>query len=274
LTERDVVVDSLRIAMDFFKDGPMANRLEELTASPGSAAPTTRGRIAEITAVPTTDARYLLNSFNTGMATGLTLLPILVGAFSLLGGVGVGISIYGKVPVAATILIGLGILCSVLSVVALVAYQQFLAGRYLRWIARWTFSRRSDLLVRPDDPEAVFIDIIPRSHWGEAMVEPATDMGFFTIDHDHRELLFEGDVKRYRIPFEAVGSCQIEEYSLGHEQWKADVHFVTVLTVETATGPREIPLSGRHLEFRSRRAAERRLQAHAFCNRILMALNA
>jgi hypothetical protein len=252
----------------------MASMIEESLTSPLSFSRPATTRIAEITAVPTTEARYLLNSFNTGVATGLTLLPILVGTFSVLGGVGVGISVYNKIPVTAVILIGLGLICGVLSVVGLVAYQHFLASRYLRWIARWAFSRRSNPLVQPDHPEVAFVDIIPRSHWGEAMLEPATDMGFFAIDYDRRELLFEGDVKRYRIPFEAVGSCQLEEYSLGNEQWKADVHFVTVLTVETATGPREIPLAGRHLEFQTRRAAERRLQAHTFCSRILLALNA
>jgi hypothetical protein len=84
----------------------------------------------------------------------------------------------------------------------------------------------------------------------------------------------EGDHKRYHIPFEAVTTCEVEDYVLGREQWEADRHFVTVLTVETATGPREIPLAGRHLNFSARRAAERRSQAHDLCSRILVALNA
>jgi hypothetical protein len=86
-------------------------------------------------------------------------------------------------------------------------------------------------------------------------------------------LLLEGDLKRYRIPFAAVTNCQLEDYILGREQWEADRHFVTVLTVETSTGPREIPLACRHLNFSPRRAAERRSQAHDLCSRILMALN-
>ena len=49
---------------------------------------------------------------------------------------------------------------------------------------------------------------------------------------------------------------------------------ITVLTVETDNGPREIPLAGKHLEFGSRRAAQRRIQANTFCGRILVALNA
>jgi hypothetical protein len=251
----------------------MAQDLVERSSQCVSPAAAGADRLAEIAAVSHAEARRVLNSLNIWIAAGLTLLPILVGAFSVLGGLGVGISISGKVPTAAAVLVGGGIVCGVLSVMALVSYQHFLASRYLRWFARRVFSRRAELLVQPDSPGADFVDIIPRSHWGEAMLEPATDIGFFAIDLARRELLFEGDSKRYRIPFEAVEGFQIEEYSLGHEQWKADVHFVTVLTVETATGPREIPLAGRHLKFTRRRAAQRRAQAHEFCSRILLALN-
>lgn len=252
----------------------MASTVEESTSVPLTSARPAPKRLAEITAVPSAEAQRVLNSLNIWIAAGLTLLPILVGAFSVLGGLGIGVSIYGKFPSAAAVLMGGGVVCGVLSVLALVSYQQYLAGCYLRWIARQAFARRVDTVVQPNDPAADFVDVIPRSHWGEAMLEPASDIGFFAIDDARRELLFEGDSKRYRIPFEAVESCQIEEYSLGYEQWKADVHFVTVLNVETATGPREVPLAGRHLEFRSRRAGERRAQANEFCSRILMALNA
>ena len=140
-------------------------------------------------------------------------------------------------------------------------------------MARQAFAGRVDRLVQPDDPETEFVDVIPREHWGAAMLETATDIGLFKIDHSHRELLFEGDSKRYRIPFVAVTACQVEEYALGREKWEADLHFVTVLNFATANGPREIPLAGRHLEFHPRRAAERRAQATEFCGRILLALN-
>jgi hypothetical protein len=252
----------------------MAKILEESISFPLSAARRTPTRVAQITGVPAPEAGRVLSPLNVWIAAGLTLLPIVIGIFSVLGGLGIGISVCNKVPVTAAVLIGMGLVGGVLSVVTLVAYQQFLAGRYLQWVARRAFARRTDSVVHPNDPEAVFVDVIPRSHWGEVMLEPATDIGFFAIDHGRHELLFEGDLKRYRIPFESIESCQIEEYSLGYEQWKADVHFITVLTVETDNGPREIPLAGRHLEFCSRRATERRVQANTFCSRILVALNA
>jgi hypothetical protein len=105
------------------------------------------------------------------------------------------------------------------------------------------------------------------------MMEPATDVGFWRIDQTHQELLFEGDGKRYRIPFQAVTSCEVEEFCLGAEQWRADLYFVTVLNVQTASGPREIGLVRRHLDPHARRMAQRRSQAYAFCDRIKAALS-
>ncbi|MGE5193250.1 MAG: hypothetical protein ACM3U2_12205, partial [Deltaproteobacteria bacterium] len=64
----------------------MAHTLDEFTVSRVSSVPAARGRVAEITAVPTADARHILNPFNTGIAAGLTVLPVLVGTFSVLGG--------------------------------------------------------------------------------------------------------------------------------------------------------------------------------------------
>jgi hypothetical protein len=216
----------------------------------------------------------VLNSWNVWVAAALTLLPIPVGLIGGFGGLGLGAYLYSRVPALAGVCAIAGLVCGVLSVLALVSFQHFLASRYLRWVARRWFPRRADALVQSDDAQADFLDVIPRSHWGVSMLEPASDIGFFAIDQSRRELLLEGDSKRYRIPFESVAACRIEEYALGREQWEADLHFVTVLDVETANGPREIPLAGRHIAFRSRRAAERRAQADELCGRILLALNA
>jgi hypothetical protein len=175
--------------------------------------------------------------------------------------------------VAAGLCAFAGLACGITAVVALVSFQHVLASRFLRWKACHSFAGRLDPLVRPDDSDAVFVDFLPRGHWGQNMLEPATDIGFFKIDHRRRELLWEGDLKRCHMPFDAVTDCRVEDYALGREQWEADRHFVTVLTVETSTGPREIPLACRHLNFSPRRAAQRRSEAHDLCSRILLVLN-
>jgi hypothetical protein len=252
----------------------MIKSLEDPSAFSSPTTTSTTESRAEVKAVPQKEAGRVLNSVNTWIAAGLTLAPIPVGLAGGIGGLVAAASLYDKILVAAGTCAIAGLAWGAASVFALVAFQHFLASRYLRWVARQAFVGRVDLLVRPDDPEADFVDVITRGHWGASMLEPATDIGFFKVDHSRRELLFEGDNKRYRIPFATVTACQVEEYALGHEKWQADLHFITVLEFQTANGPRELPLAGRHLEFHSRRAAQRRAQATEFCARILLALNA
>jgi hypothetical protein len=252
----------------------MTTTLEGSAAFSSPAITTTTGSRVEIKAVPPKDSGRVLNSMNTWIAAGLTLAPIPMGLAGGIGGLVAAASLYDKIPVAAGACAIAGLTCGAASVFTIVAFQHFLANRYLRWVARQAFAGRVDLLVRPDDVETDFVDVIPRINWGAAMLEPATDMGFFKIDHTRRELLFEGDSKRYRIPFAAVTACQVEEYALGREKWEADLHFVTVLGFQTENGPRELPLAGRHFDCHAHRAPERRAQATEFCGRILVALNA
>jgi hypothetical protein len=253
----------------------MLSILEDSTMFPSAEKTTVQhGPLAEIKAVPPKDAGRVLSPANIWIAAGLTLAPIPLALVGGIGGLIAAANLYGKLPAAAAACAVAGLAWGAGWVFALVSLQHFLASRYLRWIARQALAGRADLLVRPDDADADFVDMIPRGNWGAAMLEPASDAGFFKIDQSRRELLFEGDNKRYHIPFAAVTRCEVEEYALGAEKWEADLHFITVLGFQTANGPRELPLAGKHLGFHIRRAAQRRAQANEFCSRILMALNA
>jgi len=251
----------------------MPSAIEEHGSYSRPAAVAPAGRQAEIVAVPRNEAGCVLNALNAWIAAALVLLPIPVGLIGGIGGLGLAAYLYGRSPALVGLHALVGVACGAACLVALVFFQQVLASRFLRWRAWQSFAGRVNPLVRHDDPDATFVDFLPRGHWGQNMLEPATDIGFFKIDHSRRELLLEGDLKRYRIPFDAVANCAVEDYTMGREQWEADRHFVTVVTVETSTGPREIPLSCRHLMFTPRRAPERRAQANDLCSRILTALN-
>jgi len=228
---------------------------------------------AEIAAVPQNEAGYVLTPLNIWIAAALTLGPIPLGLIGGIKGLALAISLYSRSPPAAALAGLIGIGCGFASLVVLVSFQHALASRFLRWRANRAFTGRLEPLVRPDDPDAEFVDFLPRSHWGYKMLEPAIDIGFFKIEHRRRELLFEGDLKRYRIPFESVTACQVEDFTVGREQWEVERRSVTVLTFGTSTGPREVPLVCRQLDFTPRGAAERRAQADDLCNRILTALN-
>jgi hypothetical protein len=228
--------------------------------------------LAEIAAVPKSEAGKVLTTANIWIATGLTLLPILTGFVGLFGGAGLAMHFHDSLPWLAGACGVLGLLCAVSSVTVLVCYQQFLPGRFMRSVARGAFSLRSQPLVDADDPEAVFLDIVPRTNWGQTMMEPASDVGFWRIDRTARELHFEGDRKRYRIPFDAVMSCEVEAIRMQSDDWGTSLYYATVLMADTPNGLREIPLCGRHLEFRVRRMPQRRAQAEAFCDAIWSAI--
>src|SRR5206468_8997785 len=65
----------------------------------------------------------------------------------------------------------------------------------------------------PDDPDAVFVEIVPRENWYRLMLETATDVGFLKIDTQSNQLLFEGDKQRYIIPADSVLSATVERFS-------------------------------------------------------------
>src|SRR5947209_1116197 len=94
-----------------------------------------------------------------------------------------------------------------------------LGGRMLRkpWSADYLFRKartellqRPDVIVDPNTPEAIFVEVIPRRNWGQLALQNAEDIGFLHLDAQRRQLLFEGDNKRYRIPVRAVLSCDVE----------------------------------------------------------------
>lgn len=240
-------------------------------AAPQSPA-VTASPLAEITAVPQRDSRRVLSPANRRIATALTLLPIPVGLFGGIGLIATGIA-YANVNQAITAAcVVAGVLDGVFCVVCLLHFQKLAAGRYLKSIAERAFAQRNDALVRFDDSDALFVEIIPRHVWQTFSLEPQSDIGFLKIDTSRREFLLEGDVKRYRIPFDSVTKCEVEEIRLPSDQWGTDLHFAVVLDVETTEGSRELPLFTRHLELASRRMLQRNRQADLLCAKLREAI--
>lgn len=90
-------------------------------------------------------------------------------------------------------------------------YPSFLGNIYLLRLARREFLWRPDLLVDPNNPDAVFVEVCPRQNWHQLKLETATDIGFLLVDTRRRQLLFEGDKERYRIPADALVACEMEQ---------------------------------------------------------------
>lgn len=239
--------------------------------SPAAAMPATSIPLAEITSVPVSQARKVLSPASVRIATLLTLAPI-AGIVSGVGLFILGIA-YAHVTQVFTIVCVLAGFADIgISVWSLLNLQKLLASRYLKSLAQRSFRERTDALVSCDDPEAQFVDVTPRHLWNTSAFEPQADIGFLKIDRQRQELLLEGDVKRYRIPFAAVTRCEVEEIRLASDQWGTDLYYAVVLDVETTEGARELPLFKRHLELASRRMRERNRHATLLCEQIREAL--
>lgn len=64
--------------------------------------------------------------------------------------------------------------------------------------------RRPTSLVEPNDPEAYFVEVVPRENWTKLLWDDAADHGFLKLDDVTRCLLFEGDRERWSIPVSAI----------------------------------------------------------------------
>jgi hypothetical protein len=141
--------------------------------------------------------------------------------------------------------IGSGVLVMLLGIYVSIWHGGMLGNRYLYYLARRELVGRKDRLVEPSDPEAVFVEVVPRRNWGRSMLETATDVGFLWIDEQAGEILFEGDRERYRIPANALLDSRIETTPLiAGLPWFFPI-FMIVMRVQGAAGTREVPVATR-----------------------------
>jgi hypothetical protein len=121
----------------------------------------------------------------------------------------------------------------------------FFGNRYLMALLRREISSRSVRLVEPDDSEALFVEVVPKMNWGKFQLDNAADVGFLRVDRQAREILFEGDKERYRIPAAAVISCNVEFFIEGAGSHGATKLFYVVLRAHHPTTFWEAPIRER-----------------------------
>jgi hypothetical protein len=123
-------------------------------------------------------------------------------------------------------------------------------GQLLRnpWSSRYIYNKtlaefqnRPDSIVDLTNPDAILIEVVPRRNWGKLTLENAEDQGFLCVDQERRQLLFEGDKNRYRIPAEAVRSCEVEVMN-PNESRSAPIACVVLTFHDERIGEREVPL--------------------------------
>jgi hypothetical protein len=157
------------------------------------------------------------------------------------------------------ILFGVGVLLFIVYCVYETCLIGFYPARcYLRWL-RECIDRRTDAIVASDDPEAFFVQIIPREKWTVSMGENAADVGLLVIDKKRDELRYEGDLERWTVPAECILSFRLESFTPPAGLPAINEFTLVVLVVEL--GDRETwetPLACHQVRFELWHGAKRR----------------
>jgi hypothetical protein len=175
----------------------------------------------------------------------LAFIPLLI----VLGGAGVmawAASILdGTISPAEKLMafgmIGAGIICMVGGAIMGLRNPGYIFNKIVQKRLRRELARRPICMVNPDNPEAFFVEIVPKANWARLMLHEATDVGLLLLDQAKRELLFEGDRERFRIPADALTYCGVEEfvYQQGHSKIRK---YYAVLRIESPTQFWEAPI--------------------------------
>jgi hypothetical protein len=209
---------------------------------------------ADVRAIEPELAGRIMSRWHLQAAFLLSLLPSVI----QLTGVGLAVSVFVVVfPKAAVhafwdlpksqaqLVFGIGAALAVIGSVWGIAFSGRLVNRYLRAAATREIKRRPDAIVQPD-ADSVFVDIVPRENWNKMMFRNAADTGFLVVDAQRREIRFEGDKERYRIPADALLSCEVEKSVLtSTAKPTAPGYFMVVLRAQSTSGVWEAPVSPR-----------------------------
>jgi hypothetical protein len=171
-------------------------------------------------------------------------------------------------PALAWMLIAVGVVVAVASGYWGLRNSTLIGNWYLRRLARGEVLSRPDAIVDPDDPDAIFVELVPRKNWKKLMLETATDVGYLLVDEARKEVLFEGDNKRMRIPAGAIRECEVEETVIGEGTGGDMRHFFVVLVVRLESGEKDYPFAYRG-DMGQLGADVRERRADALCERIL-----
>jgi hypothetical protein len=241
--------------------------VREIQSEQRSALAEWSQRVAAVEPVEPGDAGQVLTPKNAALQT-------LIGVVSQLGGIAVGLGTAGimlsldpQPPdwVGGVVLVWM-FACMGLSLIWSLCYPRYLTARFMLRQTRRAFEKRAGLAVDLNTPDLIFVDIIPRTNWGKAMMENASDIGFLQLDRERRELIFEGDRERYWIPVESILEVRHEFWSdsIKHQlQSEPNKYHVITVRAMTADGPWETWFYRRQDKFQRYTAKQRLNEAMA-----------
>jgi hypothetical protein len=98
---------------------------------------------------------------------------------------------------------------------ACIVWVLFFPHTLERWLSRgWLAAvarRRADAVVDPDDPDALFVRLLPREAWTWPTSRDL-HFGFLLVEPESGLVLFEGDDRRFVLPAGSVTATGMEEF--------------------------------------------------------------
>ncbi len=227
------------------------------TAGPSAMPAINRGALIEVQPIPAADAHKVLTKAGIAMGNLAALSVLVVFIGSIVGMAAPMIMVFNAVsnshhvnPIIAALAVLVSLAFFVLfclSIYMALKNPGVVGNRYYWFRSRSSIASRLNKWVDPQRPagsETYFNGIVPRERWGKLAMEMATDIGFTEIDPRRREIRFEGDVQRFRIPISAITNCQMVCYfsTAGSNQIE---YWLVVVQGSTAGGPWEAPIAPR-----------------------------
>jgi hypothetical protein len=218
-------------------------------------------RFARIEAVDPRDAGTILTRKNA-------IIQTIIGIVTIFGGFGLAFGPAGVLttrdPKPPEWILGISVVWLfvglVLNVIWVMCVPLFITARFMLRQTRNAFDLRADPAVDMRNPDLFFVDIVPRTNWGKAMMENASDIGFLELNKARRELIFEGDRERYWIPVESILEIKHEYWSeaIKHQlQSQPTQHHLVVVRAMTNDGPWETWFYQRQKKVKWRNAKQR-----------------
>jgi hypothetical protein len=140
-----------------------------------------------------------------------------------------------------------------------------------RWIERrlrQEIGQRAERLVDPQDPESIYVSLIPRESFAKIQWTMSSDLLLLKRDKNRRQLLMEGDADRYRIPAGAISVCEPQCFYHPLDQQRRNQLWMVRLMIRAPQGWQELLLSVGHTRWSPMTNARRRRIAEDTCRRI------
>lgn len=233
-------------------------------------APSATSELATIELVPAEYRGRLYNRWFLIPAIGLAMLPIALALLAIMG-TPVFFLPYAIDPNIHWVVRLAVILTPVVGATGLLVYRRYFAEHVVAWAYYWRFcpriSKRPQPMVHPDEPGHLLAGIVPRENMAQSRFVKSRDLGLIVFDDQRREIRFEGDINRLRIPCGSLLACEAECFH--HERARRREFWFLRLAANTIDGAEEIILSVSQMDpFESKSNRHHKERAEEFVQRV------